>query len=464
MSAEFNDQNQIDADVTGPAAEHEAIGEPMITQMLPKGADVWIEANPQLAMWIGMAVLVGLSLLAYLVVAGLLLPFLRMATKRSKTWWDDVLVERKVFQRLVPLVPAFVLHWGITLVPHLPDVAVTIVQRVAIATMVVVIVRSFSALLTAVNDIYSRYPASKDRPIKGYLQVAKILAYLTAAILVIAVLMDREPWLFLSGLGAMTAVLLLIFRDTLLSLVAGIQLTGNDLIRVGDWIEMPQFNADGDVVDISLNVVRVQNWDRTFTVIPTHKFLEHSFKNYRSMFEGGGRRIMRSIHIDTSTIRFLTSEEIQRYSRFLLLKDYIREKVEELESYNREHVPSDVADVVANARHLTNIGTFRMYALNYLKHHPKIHQELLILVRQLEPTAHGLPLQLYAFTNDTAWVNYEGIQADIFDHLLAVAPEFGLRIFQEPSGNDLTTLGRRAVKKDRETAASDGRNAPDASR
>jgi len=358
----------------------------------------------------------------------------------------------------VPLVPAYVVHWGVTLLPVMPEVLATILQRLAVATMVLVIARSFSAFLGAVNTIYSRYDLSRSRPIKGYLQVAKVVAYIAAAILVIAVLMDREPWLFLSGLGAMTAVLLLIFRDTILSLVAGIQLTGNDLIRVGDWIEMPQFSADGDVVDISLNVVRVQNWDRTFTVIPTHKFLEHSFRNWRSMFEGGGRRIMRSIHIDVNTIRFLSEEEVERFSRVRLLESYIREKAQELDSYNREHAPGEAAKFMANTRHLTNIGTFRRYAINYLRSHPRIHQELIQLVRQLEPGPHGLPLQLYAFTNETAWVEYEGIQADIFDHLLAVASEFGLRVFQEPTGSDLSGLARRVGEESPKAVTADPSN------
>jgi len=426
------------------ASDAASVAEETLAALLPETAAQWIESNPQVSMWIGLAVILGLSIVGYLLVVWLIVPAARLVTSRSRTWWDDALYDHKVLQRLAPLVPAFILHWGIALVPNVPDAVVTIVQRVAVATMVVAVARSFSALLSAANSIYSRYEVARGRPIKGYLQVAKIVAYIAAAILVIATLMDREPWLFLSGLGAMTAVLLLIFRDTILSLVAGIQLTGYDLIRVGDWIEMSQFNADGDVVDISLNVVRVQNFDRTFTVIPTHKFLEHSFKNYRSMFEGGGRRIKRSLHIDMTTIRFLSPDEIQRFSRIMLLKEYIKEKIQELEAYNREHVPDDAADVAANARQLTNIGTFRMYALNYLKNHPRIHPEMLKLVRQLQPTPQGLPLELYAFTNDTRWLNYEAIQADVFDHLLAVAPEFGLRIFQEPSGADLAGLAGHA--------------------
>jgi miniconductance mechanosensitive channel len=251
----------------------------------------------------------------------------------------------------------------------------------------------------------------------------------------VAELAGQTPWFFVSGLGAMMAIILLIFRDTLLSLVASVQLTNNDLIRVGDWIEMPQFGADGDVVDIALNTVKVQNWDRTITVIPTHKFLEHSFRNWRSMFDGGGRRIKRAIYIDMSGVRFLTDGEIQRLSRFALLEDYMAEKRRELEAWNARHAGDPV--VIGNARRLTNIGTLRAYIIAYLRNHPRIHSELTFLVRQLAPTPEGLPLEIYVFSSDTRWGSYEAIQADIFDHILAMVPEFHLSVYQRPSGKDV---------------------------
>src|SRR5690606_7343772 len=302
--------------------------------------------------------------------------------------------------------------------------------------------RAFSALLTAVNEIYTRYPRAKDRPIKGYLQVVSIVAHLVAAILIIATLLDRSPVVLFSGLGAMTAILMLVFRDSILSLVAGVQLTANDLVRVGDWIEMPQFGADGDVIDIALNSVSVQNWDKTVTVIPTHKFLEHSFKNWRGMFETGGRRIKRAIHVDMSTIRFLTDEEVEHFGRYALLQDYIAQKKKELEEYNRAQQVGD--GVIANARRLPNIGTLRAYIIHYLRQHPHIHQDMTALVRQLAPTPEGLPLEIYVFTNDTRWAVYEGIQADIFDHILAMVPQFGLRVFQKPSGQDIVSALQEA--------------------
>jgi miniconductance mechanosensitive channel len=311
-------------------------------------------------------------------------------------------------------------------------------QRLALATLLLFGVRAFGALLAAVQHVYSRHPSSKDRPIKGILQVVSVVAHLITVIFIIAALMNKSPLILFSGLGAMTAILLLVFRDTLLSLVAGIQLTANDLVRVGDWIEMPQFNADGDVIDIALNSVSVQNWDKTITVIPTHKFLENSFKNWRGMRETGGRRIKRSLYIDMSAVRFLTDAEIERFGKFALLHDYIEAKREELAKHNLRQAAGP--EIIANARRMTNIGTLRAYAINYLRQHPGVHQGMTLLVRQLQPTAEGLPLEIYTFTSDTAWAAYEGIQSDIFDHLLAILPEFGLRVFQSPSGHDMQAL------------------------
>jgi miniconductance mechanosensitive channel len=359
--------------------------------------------------------------------------------------WTTEIGQHHVLQRLAALLPVLIINRGVLLVPHMPELAVIFVQRVMLATLVVVAARAFSALLDAVHAIYQRYPLSRGRPIKGYVQVVRILLFLVTGILVVAALADQSPWFFISGLGAMTAIIMLIFRDTLLSFVAGIQLVNNDLVRVGDWIEMPQFNADGDVVDISLIAVKVRNFDNTVTLIPTHRFLDNSFKNWRGMFESGGRRIMRSICVDLSTIRFLTDAEIERFERFLLLADYIRAKRDELSAWNATHCPPDVADVSINARHLTNVGTFRAYIGEYLQRHPQIHQDRMFLIRQLEPTPKGLPLQIYVFCRETRWVYYEGIQSDIFDHILAVAPEFGLRVFQEPSGHDFGHFARNGA-------------------
>ncbi len=365
--------------------------------------------------------------------------------RNSPITWDELLVDHKVFHRLVAILPIVVLQYGIVFVPGLPEGLVHFIRTLAYCIVALFVARSLSAFLSAANSAYQQNPTFQGRPIKGFVQVLQVIIYLVVGILIVAALLDESPMFFLSGLGAMTAVLLLVFRDTLLSLVAGVQLSGNDLIRVGDWIEMPSFAADGTVVDIALNVVKVQNFDRTFTVIPTHKFLEHSFKNYRGMFNAGGRRMMRSIHLDLSTVRFLTPEEITHLRRIVVLRDYIDEKMKEVLEHNEHRIPEDCRDVLVNQRKLTNVGTFRAYVMHYLRNHPGVHQELVLLVRQLEPTPKGLPIQVYAFANDTRWAAYEGIQGDIFDHLISILPEFGLRAYQEPAGTDLVTWSSRQV-------------------
>jgi miniconductance mechanosensitive channel len=305
--------------------------------------------------------------------------------------------------------------------------------------MILMLVLTVTALMSAVNQIYESRPESSGRPIKGFVQLAQVAIYILGAIVVIAVLIDRSPVVLLSGLGALAAVLLIVFRDTLLSLVASVQLTGQDMIRVGDWLEVPQFGADGDVIDVALYTVTVQNWDKTITKIPTHRLISDSFKNWRGMAESGGRRIKRSINVDFNSIRFLSDEEVQRFTGFALLNDYIEAKEAELKAYNDAlHAPGESG---VNLRRLTNIGTFRAYIYNYLKHHPKFHERMTLIVRQLQPGTEGLPMEIYCFSNDTEWAAYEGIQDDIFDHVFAIAPEFGLRLYQRPAGADLKEIG-----------------------
>ena len=253
-------------------------------------------------------------------------------------------------------------------------------------------------------------------------------------------MIGQSPLLFLSGIGAMTAVFMLVFKDTLLSLIASIQITSTDMVRLGDWIEMPQFGADGDVIDIALHTVKVQNWDKTITTIPTYKLIEGSFKNWRGMSESGGRRIKRSINLDISSIRFLTEQDIERYERFALLTDYIRERKGDITAAHKDEVSA--GDERVNRRNLTNIGTFRAYVVNYLRNHPRLHDRMTLIVRQLQPTPNGVPIEIYTFSGETEWVAYEGLQSDILDHLLAIVPEFDLRIFQSPSSHDFAAFAR----------------------
>ena len=399
----------------------------------------WIEANPVPFQVAAVGVLAIVCYALHALLRRVVLPWTIRLVTRSRTTWDDALHEAKVFARLAHLPPAFVAFAGIQAIPGLDPRLVLVVQRVAVSWMVLGGSLSAGAFLSAANEIYAARPENRDRPVKGYLQVIKMVLYLGAGVVIIATLMDRSPWIFLSGIGAMTAILLLIFKDTILSLVASVQLTGNEMLRVGDWIEVPQYGADGDVIDVALHTVKVLNWDKTVTTIPTHKLISESFKNWRSMSELGGRRIKRTLTIDMNSIRFLEEDEIERFGLFALLKHYITEKRTLLRESNSESGRDPAVN--ADIRRLTNVGTYRAYIVQYLRNHPKIHQEMTLIIRQKEPTADGLPLEIYAFTNDTAWSSYEDIQSDIFDHLLAIAPEFGLSIFQNPSGRDLAALG-----------------------
>jgi miniconductance mechanosensitive channel len=391
----------------------------------------------------GSALLLSAALLVHVVARRYVLAAVHALVIRTRIDWDRLLFEHRVPHRASVIIPLLVLQNGIPWVPGLPPALTVLGQRLIAACMVLVAAMTVDAFLSTVHALYTRSALAASRPIKSYVQLMKVVVYVVAAVFIVARLANQSPWFFVSGLGAMMAIVLLIFRDTLLSLVASVQLTNNDLIRVGDWIEMPQFNADGDVIDIALNTVKIQNWDRTVSVIPTHKFLEHSFRNWRGMFEGGGRRIKRSISINTATIRFLTEAEITHLSRFVLLRDYFASKLAELQEHNAPYAGDPKA--IVNARRLTNIGSLRAYIIAYLRSHPQIHQDMTFLVRQLAPTPEGLPLEIYVFTTDTRWANYEAIQADVFDHILAIVPEFGLSIYQRPSGHD---LGAAAADED----------------
>ena len=336
--------------------------------------------------------------------------------------------------RLAHVIPALVITFGIRFVPNLPEAFVAVVLNVANAFIVLTIALAIVALLDMVNDVYQRRPDSATRPIKGYIQVVKIVIYAIAVLLIIATLLDRSPVILLSGLGALAAVLMLVFQDTILSLVASVQISSNDIVRVGDWVEMPQLNADGDVIDIALHTVKIQNWDRTITTIPTKRFISDSFKNWRGMQESGGRRIKRAIYLDQSSVHFLTAEEKVKLQRFSLLRDYLKDKQSEIDDWNSK-LSEDGKEPV-NTRRITNLGTFRAYLVNYLRSSERVRQDMIMIVRHLNPGPEGVPLEIYCFANTIDWVPYEGIQSDIFDHVLSILPEFGLRVFQQPSGAD----------------------------
>ncbi len=400
----------------------------------------WLAQYPQWQLAASFGLILLLAWLGNFIVKRLLLGSIIRLLKSSNLSSHHLVQDFSFISRLANIVPALIISSGIQLVPDLPATIITVVVNVCNAFVILTVALAIARLLDLVNSVYETRPDAKTKPIKGYLQVIKIALYAIALILIIAALFDRSPLILLSGLGAMAAVLMLIFQDTILSLVASVQISSNDVLRVGDWVEMPQLNADGDVIDIALHTVKIQNWDKTITTIPTRRFMTDPFKNWRGMQESGGRRIKRSIMLDQQSVHFLDSEQIARLGRFRLLQDYLVSKQQEIDDWNQQLAEQGKEPV--NTRRITNLGSFRAYVLHYLKNHAGIHQGMTTMVRQLAPAADGLPLELYCFTNTTAWVAYEGIQSDIFDHLLSILPEFGLRVYQHPSGMDVRQLAK----------------------
>lgn len=370
------------------------------------------------------------SVLSWLVVKFILNRIIGVIVKQSKSKWDDILLGPKLFSRIANLAPAIIIHVS---APAFPVLQIW-VQRLAYSYIILVAILILFSLMDGFESMYRTLDVSREKPIKGMLQVIKIILSIVGIILIISVLLDKSPTVLLSGIGVFSAVLLLIFQNSILGFVAGIQLSENNMVQVGDWIEMPKYNADGDVIDITLHTVKVQNWDKTITMIPTHAMVSDSFKNWRGMRESGGRRIKRSIFIDMNSIQFCTEEMLERYEKYNYLTEYIKLKRQEIDTYNAE-IKVD-PDQLVNGRRMTNIGTFRAYVQEYLKNLPKLNQDMIVMVRQLAPTEHGLPIEIYCFSASTVWVEYEGVQADIFDHILAVVPQFDLQIYQSPSGKD----------------------------
>ena len=374
------------------------------------------------------------SAISYWVARKFVFGLISRVVQKTDSTWDDELLNSKLFKWLSLLLPAVII---LTAAPHAiithHDGVPIFSSFIQISAKVFIVILSFlaiSSLLNILERIYSRLEVSRELPIKSFFQVIKIILVLAAIILIVSTLIGKSPVLIFSGLGAMTAIIMLIFKDSILGLVAGIQLSANRMVARGDWIEMPKFGADGEVLEVALTTVKIRNWDKTITTIPTYALISDSFKNWRGMSNSGVRRIKRSVSIDMSSVVFLDQESLPRLRKISLLKDYLSEKEQEIETWNTQN--ADLANPI-NARSLTNIGTFRAYIREYLKNHPKIAQEETLLVRQLQPTENGIPVELYIFTTDNRWAYYEDIQSDIFDHLLSVLPEFGLRAFQAPS-------------------------------
>lgn len=378
------------------------------------------------------------SYIINLIVKKILIRSIRSVIKKTKTVWDDALVENKVFISLSHIAPAVVIYLTTPFIfEDFPD-AIPYVLRLPNAYISAVLIIVAINFLNTLKYYLENTKLFKDKPLDSYFQLAKITIYIIGSIIILSFLLNKSPLYFFSGLGAMTVVLLLIFRDTILGFVASIQLSANDMVQVGDWISMPKYGADGDVIEMKLTTIKIQNWDKTVTTIPTYAFISESFKNWRGMSESGGRRIKRSLNIKISEIKFCSVEMLERFKKFQLIKDYIEEKSNDIEEYNKENKIDK--SYLINGRHLTNIGVFREYAEAYVKNNADINLNMTCMVRQLLPTEKGLPIEIYTFSNSQEWVRYEGIMSDIFDHLIAAVPEFDLEVFQNPTGTDFRKL------------------------
>ena len=401
----------------------------MLEQLSP-----YLPQHPLLNSLSILGILAVLSLVAFWITEKIIIKLLTKMLQKTSTQMDDILIKHNVFKRLTYMVPALIFYNFAYAVPQFT----IMIQRASLTLMAISGLMVINSFLNALNDIYKKTKYHERLDINSYLQITKLIINILGSVVIVGIIINKDTTLLLSGLGAMTAVVMLIFKDTILSLVASVQISSNDLFKVGDWVEAPQFSADGDVIDIGLHTVKIQNWDKTISVIPTHKLIDSTFKNWRGMSESGGRRIKRSLSIDMNSISLCNAETLDRFRKFELIREYVNLKQKEVVEHNKTN-NIDSAELI-NGRCLTNIGTFRAYIEAYLRSNSKIHKDMTFLVRQLDPTEKGLPIQIYVFTNDTDWVRYEGIQGDIFDHLLAVIPEFGLRLFQSPTGKDFGKL------------------------
>jgi len=395
---------------------------------------IWIEQNQILALIIVFI----LSVVGFFIARFLIARALVWLAKRTQTQYDDIAVRHLRPFRVAWLVPVIIVYF---FAPWFPDYQV-VVEQVTLFLIIWLTVRTLIALLSASNDIYESSPWFSGVSIQSYLDVGKILLFIVGVILSISLFTGKSPLVLMTGLGAAMAILLLIFRDTILSMVASIQISSYDLVKEGDWIEVPSFDADGDVVNMSLHSIKVQNWDKTITVIPTYKMVEVGYKNWRGMQESGGRRIKRSISIDMGSIYFCTPEILAELTKIDLLSGYLPTRLQNIENFLNAN--ADKIDSPLDGPQITNVEIFRAYIAAYIRGRTDIHQNdaMPFLIRSLAPGRDGLPIEVYIFTKTTDWVQYEQIQAEIFDHLLAAAPNFGLRVFQEPTGMDFSAYLR----------------------
>lgn len=398
--------------------------------LVSDSANIW---DNLIVLLLVIAVTVGIDYTCRYIFLGL---FKRFA-KRTKNQWDDLIVERKIINKLMHLIPAILVYILLPLaIPkaELPAL-LGILRMICSIYIVAVMLRFINASLNLLLEIYNRKESFKNKPLKGFVQIIQVIVFFIGFIIIISILLGKSPATLFAGLGASAAILTLVFKDTILGFVAGIQLSANDMLRPGDWITMSKYGADGTVIEVTLNAIKVRNFDNTITTIPPYALVSDSFQNWRGMQDSGARRIKRSINIDMNSVHFCTPEMLARFRKISLITDYIDRKEEELEKYNKDHHID--ASILVNGRRQTNIGVFRAYLVNYLKSHPNVNSNLTCMVRQLQPTEKGIPMELYFFAATTQWIPYEDIQSDVFDHIMAIVPEFGLQVFQGVAGSDL---------------------------
>ena len=387
-----------------------------------------------------LVVILAIAFLGDAICRHIILTAVARLVKKTKATWDDIVFDRKVLTHVSHLVAPILLY--ILLPLAISNLGLlSFIQRICMIYIIAVFLKFISSLLTALFHVYSEKEQFRDRPLKGLLQTVQVILFFIGGIIIVSILIDKSPMVLLTGLGASAAVLMLVFKDSIMGFVSGIQLSANNMLRVGYWIQMPKYGADGTVIEVTLNTVKVRNWDNTITTIPPYALVSDSFQNWRGMQESGGRRIKRSIRIDMNSVKFCTPEMLAKYKKIQLLKDYIEETEKVIEDYNKEHGIDN--SILVNGRRQTNLGVFRAYLTNYLKSLPTVNQDLTCMVRQLQPTEQGIPLELYFFSAIKAWVPYEGVQADVFDHVLAIIPEFDLHVFQNPTGEDFRELSKR---------------------
>ena len=387
-----------------------------------------------------LVVILAIAFLGDAICRHIILTAVARLVKKTKATWDDIVFDRKVLTHVSHLVAPILLY--ILLPLAISNLGLlSFIQRICMIYIIAVFLKFISSLLTALFHVYSEKEQFRDRPLKGLLQTVQVILFFIGGIIIVSILIDKSPMVLLTGLGASAAVLMLVFKDSIMGFVSGIQLSANNMLRVGDWIQMPKYGADGTVIEVTLNTVKVRNWDNTITTIPPYALVSDSFQNWRGMQESGGRRIKRSIRIDMNSVKFCTPEMLAKYKKIQLLKDYIEETEKVIEDYNKEHGIDN--SILVYGRRQTNLGVFRAYLTNYLKSLPTVNQDLTCMVRQLQPTEQGIPLELYFFSAIKAWVPYEGVQADVFDHVLAIIPEFDLHVFQNPTGEDFRELSKR---------------------